>query len=187
MTRWRPGSRGLEGPGCVARAAPVLAGLALGLAAGCTRESARIALDAQRRADEVQQAVFERQHAALRVLLYRDLVRRLEEGGAPLTDAQRDAIGAAWNDRDLIEFWHVQHERAKALRRAGVDAQLWGSQAALDLLIKATEARLDRARTGLATYAGAVVFEGTEPGLEGQGSGGRGAAPTTPRERGDDR
>ncbi len=174
---------GFGNPGerrCGAGAALALAALAAALAAGCTRESVRVALDAQRRADDVQQAVFDRQHAALCVLLYRDLVRRLEEDGLPLTDAQRAAVGAAWNDRDLIEFWQVQHERAKALRRAGVDAQLWGSQAALDLLIKAAEARLDRARTGLAAHAGAALLDDAGRVRESDDTGERGATPAVP-------
>jgi len=162
-------------------------GLAGLLAAGCTRESVRIALEAQRRADEVQQAVFERQHAALRVLLYREVVRRLEEGGFPLTAAQRAALGAAWNDRDLMEFWQVQHERAKALRRAGVDAQLWGSAAALDLLIKAVDARLDPARAGVAAYAGAAWSDERRRSWESDAAEERGTATATPQAEGGER
>lgn len=128
----------------------------LGLASpGCTRESVRVALETQRRADEVQQATFDRQHESLRILLFRDLARRLEPDGKTLTPAQWAALNEAWNDRDLIEFWLVQQERAKALRLLGVDAKLYGDQSILDLLVKALEAKFDRGKEGLAAYAGA--------------------------------
>jgi hypothetical protein len=138
-----------------------LRGLACGVAlaavissTGCTRESLRVALTAQQRADQVQQAVFERQHEALCILLYRDLQRRLENAGAPLSPAQRSALNEVWNDRDLVEFWSVQHERAQALRMIGVDAKLYSDQAVIDLLYKSLSAKVARLKHGLATFAG---------------------------------
>lgn len=119
------------------------------LVSGCTNESTRIAIETQRRADEVQQAVFDRQHEALRILLYREALRRVEGAGASLSAEQRDALNAIWNERDLLEFWAVQHERAAALRMLGVDAKLYGDQETLDLLWKNAEKRMDRARRGL--------------------------------------
>ena len=133
--------------------------LCLGLSSGCASESTRLALDVQRRADEVQEAVFDRQHEALCVLLYRDLVGRLAEAGPALTPAQRAALNDVWNDRDLIEFWTIQHERAKALRVVGVDAKLASDQPVIDLLIKAIEARADRAKQSLAAQAGTQAAE----------------------------
>lgn len=115
---------------------------------GCTRESLRVALEAQHRADRVHQAVFDRQHEALCILLYRDLQRRLAETGTPLSDPQRAALNAVWNDRDLVEFWALQHERAAALRLLGVDAKLYADQSIVDLLWKATEAKWSRAQRG---------------------------------------
>ncbi len=126
-------------------------------AAGCTRESLRVALTAQQRADQVQQAVFERQHEALCLLLYRDLQRRLEQVGTPLSPAQRSALNEVWNDRDLIEFWTVQHERAKALRLIGVDAKLYSDQAVIDLLYKSLAAKVARAKQGIAARAGEAL------------------------------
>ena len=126
-------------------------------AAGCTRESLRVALTAQQRADQVQQAVFERQHEALCFLLYRDLQRRLEQAGTPLSPAQRSTLNEVWNDRDLIEFWTVQHERAKALRLIGVDAKLYSDQAVIDLLYKSLAAKVARAKQGLAARAGEAL------------------------------
>jgi len=143
-------------------AACLLAGLTVLIplaAGGCTRESVRIALEAQHRADDVQQAVFERQHEAVCVLLYRDLAQRLEAEGTPLTGPQRAALNAAWNDRDLAELWARQYERASALRVAGVDAQLAAQQSVVDLLWKGLEARGQRARRALAEVAGAAVAE----------------------------
>lgn len=119
---------------------------------GCSRESTRIALESQRRADEVQQAVFDRQHEALCILLYRDLQRRLAGAGLELSEAQRQVVNEVWNDRDLVEFWAVQQERAKALRVAGVDVKLFSDQSVVDLLLKALEVRVDRARQGLAAH-----------------------------------
>ncbi|MEW6199195.1 MAG: hypothetical protein AB1601_11120 [Planctomycetota bacterium] len=125
----------------------------VGLAGGCTRESLRVALEAQRRADQVQQAVFDRQHEALCILLYRDLQRRLVETGTTLSAPQRAALNTVWNDRDLVEFWALQHERAAALRQAGVDAKLYADQSVVDLLWKSLEAKWSRARRGLAAAA----------------------------------
>ena len=45
---------------------------------GCTRESVRMALESQQRANQVQQTVFEHQHEGLQILLYRDLIKQLE-------------------------------------------------------------------------------------------------------------
>jgi hypothetical protein len=130
-----------------------------GLAGGCTRESLRIAMAAQQRADEVSQAVFEQQQEALRVLLFRDLVARLAEAGTPIGAAGQAALSAAWNERDLLEFWTVQHERARALRVVGVDAKLASDQAVVDLLLKDVLRRVDRVREGVAAEAGKCVAE----------------------------
>lgn len=129
---------------------------------GCTRASLHVALESQRRADQVQQAVFDRQHEALCILLYRDLQRRLAETGAALSDAQHAVLNAVWNDRDLVEFWALQHERAAALRLTGVDAKLYADQSAVDLLWKSLEAKWSRARRGLA----AAVVEHAVAGAE---------------------
>jgi hypothetical protein len=134
----------------------VLAALTAG---GCASESTRLALDVQRRADEVQQAVFDRQHEALCVLLYRDLVTRLAATGVELTPGRLAVLSAAWNDRDLLEFWVVQDERARALRLVGVDAKLASDQPAIDLLLKEINARADRARQQLAAQAGTQAAE----------------------------
>jgi len=125
--------------------------------AGCTRESVRVALETQRRADVVQQTVFDRQHEALCILLYRDLLRRLEGTGLRPNDIQRAAISEVWNDRDLIEFWALQHERAKALRLLGVDAKLYGDQSVVDLLLKSIGARVARGEQALAAEIGDKV------------------------------
>jgi hypothetical protein len=143
----------------------VRSGLVIGLACivclgtlpGCTRESVRVALETQRRADTVQQTVFDRQHEALCILLYRDLLRRLEGTGLQPNDAQRAAINEVWNERDLIEFWALQHERAKALRLLGVDAKLYSDQSAVDLLLKSVGARVARGEQALAADTGHKV------------------------------
>jgi hypothetical protein len=127
---------------------------------GCTAESLRVALEAQRRADQVQQTVFDRQHEALRILLFRDASRRLAEAGAgPLSAAQMSALNAAWNERDLIEFWCIQHERAKALRVAGVDANLWAEQSMVDLLARGLATKLERLEDALAARTGKQATE----------------------------
>ncbi len=125
----------------------------------CSRESLRVALEAQQRADRVQDAVFDRQHESLCILLYRDLGTRLEKTGAHLTGDQRAALNDAWNDRDLVEFWALQHERARALRLIGVDAKLYGDQSIADLLFKSLAVKVKRAQQGIANYAGRNVGE----------------------------
>lgn len=121
----------------------------------CTAESTRVALATQRRADQIQQALFERQHDALRLLLYRDALHRL---GATTTPEQRStALNDIWNDRDLVEFWAVQNERCAALRLIGVDFKLHADQSMVDLLIKQIESRWQRAEEGLARAAGSAA------------------------------
>jgi hypothetical protein len=158
-------------------AGAVLSGLACLLAlSGCTAESVRIALETQRRADEVQQAVFERQHEALQILLYHELVNRLEAGGVALTEAQRADVSAAWNERDLLEFWAVQQERSRALRLIGVDAKLASDQSIVDLLVKSVEARFDRASEAVAGIAGEHAVAGataTQPPADQAGGAGQ--------------
>ena len=117
---------------------------------GCARESLRVAIATQQRADEVQQAVFERQHDALRVLLFRDLEARLTAAGETLNDEQRSVLNDVWNERDLIEFWQQQNERSRALRLVGVDAKLYADQPAVDLLYKSLSLKVDRLRTASA-------------------------------------
>jgi hypothetical protein len=126
---------------------------------GCTGESTRVALEAQRRADQIQQAVFDRQQEALCLLLYRDLLRRLTEAGAELAPAQREALNEIWNERDLVQFWALQNERAQALRIIGVDLKLFSDQSIVDLLWKGLEARADRARAALVTSAAEHIAE----------------------------
>lgn len=133
---------------------------------GCTRESLRVALNAQRRADQVNQAVFDRQHESLRVLLYRDLLHRLSASGVVLGAPQRELLSSVWNERDLLEFWALQHERARALRLAGVDAKLYADQSIVDLLIKQAETRVDRLSEHVAAQAG----RGLAPAREGPGA-----------------
>jgi hypothetical protein len=132
-------------------------------ASGCTRESVRIALESQRRADEVEETVVQRQHEALCVLLYRDLQQRLSSDGVKLDAAQRTALSAVWNDRDLLEFWLIQHERTKALRLVGVDMKLAADQSVLDLLVKQLEVRGGRVEQGLAVEAASRAVEAVAP------------------------
>ncbi|MGE0481816.1 MAG: hypothetical protein AB7Q17_15230 [Phycisphaerae bacterium] len=142
---------------------------------GCTGESTRVALESQRRADVVQQAIFERQHDGLRVLLFRDTLRQLDEAGEPLGDEQRMVLNSAWNERDMVEFWALQNERAKALRLIGVDAKLFGDQSVIDLLVKAVERRVDRAEQAIVeTTARAAAERTTTRPTAGAGSADRG-------------
>lgn len=136
--------------------------LAAGLVAfssGCTRESVRQALEAQQRADEIQQAIFDRQQDGLRMLLFRDMEARLALAGEGLNESQQAVLNRAWNDRDLIEFWSIQEERSKALRLAGVDAKLFADQSVIDLLYKGLQAKVDRVRQGVAQEAGELAAD----------------------------
>lgn len=137
--------------------------LALMIFTGCTRESVRLALENQHRADQVQQTIFDCQHEGLRTLLFHDLEARLTTDGQPLSDSQAAALNQAWNDRDLFEFWAVQQERSKALRLAGVDARLAADQSVIDLLLKQVEAGLDRGKQSLAASAGSAASQPVSP------------------------
>jgi hypothetical protein len=122
---------------------------------GCTAESTRVALEAQRRADEVQRAVCERQHDGLRVLLYRDTLRRLMSAASAEDTAA--VLSEAWNERDLVEFWLVQHERAAALHLAAVDTKLYADQSPIDLLLRQLSVKQKRLEQGLAAAKGAAL------------------------------
>jgi hypothetical protein len=137
------------------------------VAGGCTGESTRVALDAQRSADQIQQAVFDRQQEALCLLLYRDLLRRLTGAGLELSSVQRETLNEVWNDRDLVQFWAVQNEWAQALRIIGVDLKLFSEQSIVDLLWKGLEARADLARAALATNAAEQFAESASAGSAG--------------------
>jgi hypothetical protein len=170
--RRRALARSWINPSLALRALIVLGAAAL--VGGCTRESVRVAIETQRRADAVQQTVFERQHDALRILLYRDLVNRLEKPGAPLSAVQRAAVNKAWNDRDLVEFWAVQWERSKALRLIGVDAKLYSDQSIVDLLYKSLAAKAQRAKEGIAAQVGSGFgVQGSENQPSAADGGGR--------------
>lgn len=138
VSRWNAAVRGAAGCAAVGVVAWAL------LSAGCTGESVQVALASQRRADEVQRAAFDAQHAAVRVLLYRDLVSKLEGEDGSLSAAQKAALSEAWNERDAAEHWAVQFERASALRLIGVDAKLFADQSPVDLLIKSVKAKAER-------------------------------------------
>jgi len=128
----------------------------------CTAESTRAALAAQQRADGIQQAIFERQHDGLRLLLYRDALRRLE--AADTTQQRAAVLNEVWNERDLIEFWAIQNERCAALRLMGVDFKLYADQSILDLLLRQMEARWQRVEEGLAASAGIRAAKALGPG-----------------------
>ena len=126
---------------------------------GCSKESLRVALEAQQRADQVQAVVFEKQHEALCVLMYRDLKARLAEAGVVLSDEQRAVVNEVWNERDLVEFWRVQYERSRALRLAGVDGKLYADQSPADLLYKTLRAKVQRGKQGAAGEIGEAISD----------------------------
>lgn len=138
----------------------------VGALVGCTAESTRIAIETQQRVDTVQQGVFDKQHEGLRILLFRDLLRRLQATGVELSAEQIATLNHFWNERDLVEFWAVQNERALGLRHVGVDAQLYADQAVLDLLWKAVTAKGERASEAIAGLAGS----GLAPPVHGDDS-----------------
>ncbi|HQL54411.1 MAG TPA: hypothetical protein PLQ87_06870 [Phycisphaerae bacterium] len=105
---------------------------------GC--EATRVALETQQRANDIQQTIFDQQQEALRIYQFRTLAARLA-----LKPAQQQDLNAAWNERDVLEFWAVMHERSKALRLVGVDARLWASEPIVALLGKQIRTTFQRA------------------------------------------
>ena len=130
--------------------------VAILLLSGCTAETTRIALKGQQRADDVQQTIIDRQQEGLKIYLYQKTVADIQALG-PFTDAQRAVFLKAWQERDLVEFWGVQNERAKALRLITVDAKLYADQGILNLLWKALEIAGDRIKTAAAADVGSVA------------------------------
>ncbi len=133
------------------------------LIGGCTQESTRIAIETQRRVDDVRQTLFENQHESLKILLFRDTLSRLADAGEPLNDHQVTRLNDAWNLRDRFEFWHIQNERAANLRRIAVDAKLYSEQSIVDLLTKSLLRKLDRAEDGLAAWFGGSLSAAPVP------------------------
>lgn len=128
------------------------------LATGCTSQSTMTAIASQKRVNAVDEAIFKNQADNLKQVLYDRLVVDLERsGGGYLNDAQKVALSQAWNDRDLLEFWSVQHEKSKAYRLVGVDAKLYNDQGILDLFLKSAEDGWVKAKLGLADAAGTVA------------------------------
>lgn len=107
-----------------------------GCLVGCSDPSLKIAIQAQRRADDISEFIFQQQHDGLVMYLFRDLSGKLATGEEPLSDEQYNTLNLAWNERDLIEHWAIQHERAKALRNIGVNSRLYGEQSIIDLIGK---------------------------------------------------
>lgn len=127
------------------------------LSSGCTVESTRIAIETQRRVDDVQQTIVQQQNDGLRSLLFRQMVQRASAAGEPLSEEQVEQLNLAWNERDLLEFWMIQNERALGLRRVGVDAKLYGDQSVVDLLWKSIDAKIKRAEQAAAAAQGAAL------------------------------
>lgn len=102
------------------------------LLAGCTPTSTKLAKDGSERSDNVMGFVTAAQHRSLKILLFRETLAKLHTA---TTDAERQAIlNAAWNDRDLFEFWAAQTLLARALHYATVDAKLESSRGIGSLL-----------------------------------------------------
>jgi len=137
----------------------LVTGLLGGLLIGCSDPSLKIAIASQRRADEVDDFLFQQQHDGLVLYLYRDLAHQLATDQTPLSQTQLDTLSAGWNERDLIEHWALQHERAKALREVGVNTRLYSQQSMVDLIGKSFGQRLSTAK---AAIAGDVAQKATE-------------------------
>lgn len=85
------------------------------------------------------------------------MVQRASAAGEPLSEEQVEQLNLAWNERDLLEFWMIQNERALGLRRVGVDAKLYGDQSVVDLLWKSIDAKIKRAEQAAAAAQGAAL------------------------------
>lgn len=127
--------------------------LLISVLAGCSDPSLKIAIDAQRRADEVEDFLFQQQHDGLVLYLYRDLAHQLGTEETPLSNEQQVTLNAGWNERDLIEHWALQHERAKALRNVGVNTRLYSQQSIIDLIGKSLSQRVSTAQAAIAGEA----------------------------------
>lgn len=109
------------------------------LLVGCTSQSTKQAMIASARTDTVQAYVGEKQHSALKILLFRDTLAKLDRAQST---AEKEAIlNDAWQQLDTFEFWAQQDLLARCYRIATVDAKLASDQGILDLLFK------DAART----------------------------------------
>jgi hypothetical protein len=155
----------------------ILAGLAitaiLGTCiAGCTAPSNRMAGDASGRVDALRAGVFMRQNDALKILLFRQTLAKIN---AAKTDEERGAIlNDAWNERDLIGWWGYQEILARCTQYATVDQYIAAQQGIFGLLAKDAARRwqkpLEELDEFLAKKVGeAVAKEGT--GVEGAQGG----------------
>ena len=144
----------------------VILGLSIAMLGGCTRPSTTQAIDGMDRSDRIRTEIRDRQHAALKIFLYRDTLAKLE---AAKTEGERAAIlNEAWNDRDLCEFWLMQDERARFLNLATVGSKLYSDQGTLGLIAQnlAGQAKgpIDTVDDYLAAKAGEMVGHRLEAG-----------------------
>lgn len=131
----------------------LIVSLLVGLLSGCSDPSLKIAIQSQQRADEIQNFLFQQQHDGLVMYLYRDLASELASEEPPLSRDQLATLNSAWNERDLIEHWAIQHERAKALRHIGVNTRLYSQQSIVDLIGKSVSQRTSTVNAALAGQA----------------------------------
>ena len=101
---------------------------------GCTSASTKIALEASNRVTQIQDKIQENQNKALKWYIFQKLLTDIN--AAKTSDQVAALLNKAWQDRDLVEFWAVQWERARALHIIGVEAKLYSDEGILDLIWK---------------------------------------------------
>lgn len=130
------------------------------LCGACTSESTRVAIATQSRADEVAQTIFDRQREAMRIYMYRwaksEITTAVENKNSIAAAAILEKV---FQDDDLHDFWLSQHERAKALRIAGVDSKLYADQGILNLLFGSIMRAIEKYE---AAIAGSIAANKTE-------------------------
>jgi hypothetical protein len=124
----------------------------------CNSAMLQVAQEAQGRADAVQREVVDKQHGAICVLLFRDMLQRIETQTGFSNDELRTAMNDIWNERDVAEHWLVQNERAAALRMAAVDVPILGRPSWSEALGRQVVRELGNARAGAAAGAAEAIY-----------------------------
>lgn len=107
------------------------------LLCGCTSESTRIALEQSQRIENIQDTLVQNLHDTALLFMYRDFIDTIPE-------AEQLKFLEYNKNRDQLEFWMIQWERARALRLITLDSKLISNQSIIDLLIKRANLNQER-------------------------------------------
>ena len=98
---------------------------------GCTKASTKIAIETSTEYIARNDDLINKYHDL--VLQYMFTCFALKNN---LTAEQLSEFNKLWNNRNVVEFWLIQHERNDTLHTVGIDAKLYDDQAIFSLMLE---------------------------------------------------